>query len=327
MTPIPPSAPVSGLYTQPGRLIRVVTHPTPDLDALASAWGLVYILGSQAWLSFTATPEPGDHDPASYRFVVDIGGGPLDHHHPRPDGSSVADRSTCAFVLVCEYGQGHPDPEVQARATALLTHVAPAVLRQDSTGSIASPPDPVAATLGLPHLIAALHGRLRDDLAVADAVKPWLTVIFDAAVARHAAETRALSALPEAVTQPAPGLLTLVATSRDGDLDRLMDVAWLAYPEAQVMAYVITHTDAAGDVITVSRGLGRRDDATISITSLVASLRSLPLDPAVAAELGRWHVEDWFAGRGSRKRPATDAPPEALITELVRWLPGLIAEA
>jgi len=135
---------------------------------------------------------------------------------------------------------------VRGRATALLHHVGPAVLRQDSTGRIGSPADAVADTLGLPQLIAALHTRLGDDLAVANAVQPWLYVMFEAAVEREAAEAHALTALPHIAYTPVPAVLLLDFCSRDSDVARLAAVAWVQYPDALVLAYCTVHEDAVG---------------------------------------------------------------------------------
>jgi hypothetical protein len=305
--------------------IRVVTHPTPDLDALASAWGLAFILDAQARLVFLRQPAADDHAPDSGRFVVDIGGGPLDHHRPLPGGGSVADRSTCAFLLVCAWGQRHPDAGVQRRAAALLRHVAPSVLRQDSTGSIASPADAVADALGMPQMIKVLHLRLDDDQAVAAAVQPWLRLLFEAAVEREEAEARARALLPLVARTPAPEVLLLDFRSHNGDMALMFDVTWAQYPDAQIMTYRTVHQDANGGRVTVSRGMSRRQGSQLNVADLVRRiLNLLPLASDVAEELRRWHCEPWFAGRGAMKAPVADEPPITLLNDLGVLLPPLI---
>lgn len=303
----------------------MVTHPKPDLDALAASWGLGYLLQSQPWLFFKSQPAPDDHQPAAGRFVVDVGGGPLDHHHERPDGGTEADRSTCAFELVCRWGQGHADPDVRHRATVLLRLVAPSVLRQDSTGSIASPPDPAADLLGLPQMITALHRRLGDDLAVAKAIKPWLELVFDAALERDAAEARALVELPLALRVVSPALLTLRYHQRESELDLLAAAAWRQYPEARLLCYVTSYEADDGHRITVSRGISRRRGlAALDVRELHTRLLELPISAELRAELHRWHVEPWFANYGGTKKPVTDVPPAGMLDELAGWLSELL---
>ncbi len=325
MIPLSTPAPLSAPQAQPGSLIRVVTHPQPDLDALASAWGLGYLLQSQPWLFFKSQPAPDDHQPAAGRFVVDVGGGPFDHHHERPDGGTEADRSTCAFELVCKWGQGHPDPDVRHRATVLLRLVARSVLRQDSTGSIGSPPDSVADVLGLPQIITALHRRLGNDLAVAKAVQPWFQVIFDAALERDAAEARALAELPLALRVASPAILTLRYHQREGELDLLAATAWAQHPEARLLCYVATYEADDGHRITVSRGISRRRGlGALDVGKLHAALLELPISAELRAELRSWHVEPWFANRGGVKRPVADEPPAGMLDELAGWLSELL---
>ena len=88
MTPQTTLWPRSGPQTQPGGLIHVTTHQRHDLDALAAAWGLSFLLQRPAQLPFDSQPAPGAHVPNEGRFVVDVGGGPLDargqaHLEPR----------------------------------------------------------------------------------------------------------------------------------------------------------------------------------------------------------------------------------------------------
>ncbi|WP_322489402.1 hypothetical protein [Chloroflexus sp.] len=326
MTLFSTPAPLSGPHTQPGSLLRVVTHPKPDLDALAASWGLAYLLQMQAWLFFKAQPAPEDHDPAAGRFVVDVGGGPLDHHHTKPDGGSEADRSTCAFELVCRWCQAHPDPDVRYRADVLLRLVAPSVLRQDSTASLASPPDPVADLLGLPRLIDALHRRLGDDLAVAKAVKPWLDLVFDTALERDAAEARALAALPLVAQLRTPEILILTYRHREGELDLMRDVAWAQHPSAALLCYQTIHEDAAGHLLTISRGITRRRGlAALDVRAVIARLLELPISDELRAELRRWHAEPWFANRGGVKKPVIDEPPAGMLDELAAWLSHVLS--
>lgn len=323
MIPLSTPAPLSAPHAQPESLIRVVTHPKPDLDALAASWGLAFLLQRQAWLFFKATPAAEEHNPAVGRFVVDVGGGPLDHHYTQPDGGTDADRSTCAFELVCRWGQGYPDADVRHRADVLLRLVAPSVLRQDSTGSLASPPDAVADLLGLPRMIDALHRRLGDDLAVAKAVKPWLDLVFEAALERDAAEARALAALPLAAQLRTPEILTLTYRHREGELDLMRDVTWAQYPGAVLLCYETIHEDANGHRLTISRGISRRRGlAALDVCAVVARLLALPISAELRAELHGWHVELWFANRGGVKKPVSDAPPAGMLDELATWLPA-----
>jgi hypothetical protein len=146
---------------------------------------------------------------------------------------------------------------VRHRADVLLRLVGPSVLRQDSTGSLSSPPDLVADLLGLSRLINALHRRLGDDQAVAKAIKPWLDLVFEAALEHDTAEARALAALPLVAQLCTPEILTLTYRYREGELDLMRDMAWEQHPSAMLLCYETTHEDADGHRLTVSRGITR----------------------------------------------------------------------
>lgn len=315
----------------PSRLL-VTTHQFADLDALASALAVGYITGRAFDLRFDSTSAPHYHAPRVGLYTVDVGGGPLDHHERGADGRSTADRTTCAFIKVCEHFMEHGSPVEQHRAHGLLEYAGPVILRQDSTGSIAGSRDEIANRLGLPAMIKRLRARLGDDQAVAAAVSPLLGDLFDEAVAYADALRAAEAQLPEALVFDGGSVIAVVSAARSATQQlqqQLLHVlAWARCPQARLLVYVSDWLDEEGKRITVSRGVSRREGELLHIGACLRHLLARQaLSPELAAEVERWHKEDWYSGRGTRTYPVTDEPPPWAAEGLAAALAALLEEA
>lgn len=315
----------------PPRLL-ITTHLFADLDALASALAVGYITGRAFDLRFDSTPAPHYHAPRVGLYTVDVGGGALDHHERGADGRSTADRTTCAFLKVCEHFLEHGSPAVQRRARGLLEYAGPIILRQDSTGSIAGGRDEIANRLGLPAMIRRLRARLGDDQAVAAMVSPLLSDLFDEAVTYAHALHAAAVQLPEALVFDGGSVIAVVSTARSAtqqlQQQQLHVLAWARCPQARLLVYVSDWLDEEGKRITVSRGVSRREGEPLNIGACLCHLLARDaLGPELTTEVERWHKEDWYSGRGTRTYPVTDEPPPWAAEGLAGALAALLEEA
>lgn len=315
----------------PPRLL-ITTHLFADLDALASALAVSYTTGRAFDLRFDSTPAPHYHAPRVGLYTVDVGGGPLDHHRRDADGRSTADRTTCAFIKVCEHFLEHGSSPEQHRARGLLEYAGPIILRQDSTGSIAGSRDEIANRLGLPAMIKRARARLGNDQAVAQAVSPLLGDLFDEAVAYADALSAAAVQLPEALVFDGGSVIAVVSTARSATQQlqqQLLHVlAWARCPQARLLVYVSDWRDEEGKRLTVSRGVSRREGEPLDIGACLRHLLARQaLGPELAAEVERWHKEDWYSGRGTRTYPVADEPPPWAAEGLAGALAALLEEA
>jgi len=312
-------------------MITVITHANPDTDALMSAAAVVYLAAGSddaAWarcrVIFDSHPDRARHDGRS-TFIVDVARTPLDHHQlPDP-------RSTCAFSLVCEHFIACGDASQVLRARALLARVAPAVLRQDSTGSLDPEREATVIVLGLPHLINALVWQAQDDAAVGRHLWPMIRRIFDEQVAVHTAEQHPADVLAQATVTPSAsgrvvGVETTLTIGAVSPRQHLRAAVEQVYPDCVLQIFVTHWLRRDGSVATISRGVARRAGETVSVRDLLAQVRT-QLPPAVQQEIASWYQEAFFCGAGTVKFPRQDAPPAGLSAALVRALEGIADHA
>lgn len=302
--------------------ILVTTHVNPDTDALFAAAVPGYMhLGATITTRFDSAPDPTWHDPARGRYTVDVGRGQFDHHQLENS------RSTCAFSLVCEYFLHHGDDRQRFIAAALLDRVAPSVLRQDSTGSISAPRDPVANLLGLPAAIDRLCWSEQHDDHVAFAVAPIIRSLFDEQVAAYEAHqyperVLAQMTLHRTTSGRVIGVEMEQVVGQYSPLSSWRSVLAAQEP-AQIAVSCTRWLNPDGTTKTWSRGVGvlrREDEKRIDIRSLLAQIQ---VSDQLATEIASWHIESWWGGCGGLKYPRPDAPPAGLVAGLADQLAGI----
>jgi hypothetical protein len=320
------AAGVVRLPAQPPATV-ITVHQAVDLDAVMTMELIAYLADSPATRRFDSYPDPAWHTPVAGLYTADVGYGPLDHHIRRADGTSSADRSTCAFKLACEHFSAHGTTEQQRQAWAIWRFVGELVLRQDTQGSLTGQRHDPVERMALTSMIRRLRRVHRDnDAAVVAALSPLIASLFDEAVAHYDAYDAVSAALPAIVRYAGTRVVGVVNRQRSDELSLLTEVVWETYPDAVLLVYVTAWHDTANTLFTISRGVGRRSGTPVNVANLVTQITTRPDLPGhLHAELARWHRENWFAGRGARTRPVPDAPPDDLVPVMSRLLDDLLA--
>ena len=178
-------------------------------------------------------------------------------------------------------------------------------------------------------MIKRFRARLGDDQAVAAAVSLLLGDLFDEAVAYADALSAAEAQLPEALVFDGGSVIAVVSSARSATQQlqqQLLHVlAWARCPDARLLVYVSDWLDEEGKRITVSRGVSRREGVPLDIGACLRHLLATnALGPELAAEVERWHKEDWYTGRGTRTYPVLDEPPPWAAEGLAGALAALL---
>ena len=198
--------------TSPVGARAIVTHPSPDLDALVSVYLLRRYGGelcpgsdrcplrfeSPAGVEAAGGPEVLE---ALGDLVVDLGGGRFDNH-PRADRPGSGDLEASASELVAEHLGVRALPELDK----LLTFCA----RQDLKGQSIRSRDPVDHAMAIPAIIDGLN-RLHpgDGAAVYGAIEP----VLDAIVASEKAWVDALADAEKGLRHEVGGVQVLAMES------------------------------------------------------------------------------------------------------------------
>jgi|GEM_PF-4930035 len=304
--------------------ITIIGHRNMDTDCATAIAAVRYLTPeAEHEIVFDSRPDPARHDGVS-TFIVDVGRGPLDHHQlPDP-------RSTCAFTLVCEHFIAHGDAWQRLRAMALLERLGPSVLRQDSTGSLDPERDPSVMVLGLPTTISNIVWEAQDDQIAWREIWPLLRRLFDQQVAAYEVEHAPESVLAQAniTVSPSGRVIGIAWTQVAGEISAMSHMhraVELVYPGYQVSVSTTRWLDRSGNLLTISRGVGRNDRVrSINVEAVMDRLPLTRLNPAVQAEIGTWIRLAFFAGGGGLKAPRVDEPPATLVAELLDALEACI---
>lgn len=310
------------------------THQNPDLDALASAVGLAWMIDPEAGMIVRFDSRPDQdvwHRPDHGCYIVDVGGGELDHHTRRADGSTGADRSTCAFTLCCEYMQRTGDMAQQKRARAMLDRVAAVVQRQDCTGSLTEPRDEGVNALGLGKMISRTVRAMQDDQSALRVFAPLLRELFAAEYVNWLAENdpaELLKYVKVYVAGCVAGYVWKTPQMLGGAIqNEAIRISLLRqYPDVVLTVYSVCYIDGRGDVLTHSRGAGAATGSGIDINSAIQSATPF-LSDAMKNELASWHRESWWCGTGTVMFRKTEAPPADFVASLVYALANVLTSA
>jgi len=188
----------------------IVTHPTPDLDALLCIYLLRRYGGDRfnglkdcplQFMSPNQVEEQGGAEVLEEQgyLLVDLGGGRFDNH-PRP--GSEGDLDASAAELVAEH--------LEVRGEGELSKVLAFCARQDLKGESLRSRDPVDHAVALPAIIEGANQLHPDDSA---AVYAMLEPVFDAIVATERGWYDALADANEALRAEVKGVTVLAMES------------------------------------------------------------------------------------------------------------------
>jgi hypothetical protein len=188
----------------------IVTHPTPDIDALLS----VYLLRRHGgalfpgcadcevrFMSPAAVEAAGGADAIEREghLLVDLGGGRFDNH---PTSDQAGDLDAAAAELVAEHLGVRQRPEL----VKLLSFCS----RQDLKGESIRSRDPVDHAVALPAIVDGLNEMYpTDGVAVYRAIEP----VFDALVTTEGAWGRALADAERALRADVDGVMVMAMES------------------------------------------------------------------------------------------------------------------
>ena len=188
----------------------IVTHPTPDLDALLCIYllrrfgGHAYQGSSQCALRFLTPAQVEANGGAEAmesagNLVVDLGGGRFDNH---PRGDEAGDLDASAAELVAEHLRVRRRPELEK----LLAFCS----RQDLKGESLRSRDPVDHAVALPAILDGFNQLHPDD---GEVVYRLAEPVFDAIVAIEKAWFDALDDAGRALRTEVDGVVVLAMES------------------------------------------------------------------------------------------------------------------
>jgi hypothetical protein len=268
----------------------IITHTSPDMDALLSVWLIVRNMDSLLWEcqfvpAGTSVPDAdavvdtgGEHDPELLRF----------DHHQSPTSECAA---SLVFAFLLERGDD-------------LAHLAPLVelVKKGDTGD-ASPTTLFSYKLGLHAALTArkLAGFTDDQLL------KWSFQEFDlmAVLLQHKAE--AYRAAKEHVLWQG-GVVAAVSGGGRSVTDALYELGY------EVIVFQDEMDDNGQKSFAV--GVSRSRNSIIHIADV---LKSLPIIGQI--EEDRWYLAPtgFFAGRGTAKSPRPDPCPIDIV-DLARMI-------
>lgn len=312
----------------PTRIVLLVTHEHPDLDALLSLW-LLRRFGEERYPGITQVPVqffpagvlPDDLPPEVLErdrgiLAVDTGGGRLDTH----SRAGVVDRArqnTCAAMLVAkDLGvASHPSLDKLLRFVTL----------QELEGRSIASHDPIDHLVALPNLVRGLH------LLYPQAPERVLEQVFTLFDAMRVTEDEWTQALADASL----GLRQVLADSGLMLLALQSDASAATRAARFLGADVVIHRSGAGATGITLRHNGLL--AQCSLSSLAAALRvaeglsaqgsegassGVFDDPFRLGMVGGWFLHDSFRilSRGSLKHTVQE--PSKLELPVVLELAG-----
>lgn len=292
----------------------IVTHTSPDWDAIGAVWQLRRHFGLTADIGFVNTGSPDAevlaqasavvdtgkiHDPENYRF----------DHHQFPGAQASATSATELVYLHSEEMLAATKSPDAGRA-----YLRPIIdLITDADGrNVNSDAARHSRALGIHAQLSAWKAA---GLSDAELMQRGMAVL-DSIEATLLARWHAAQSLEQHTAWKSPDgrVWTLLNAPRGATA--------AAFEEGAVLVIFANTTDPA----TVAVGCQRHNESNVDVGALVGATMSAPetgaeLRAELRAELARWfrHPAGFFAGRGTAKAP--DATPlTADIAELARAL-------
>lgn len=284
--------------------MTIVTHTSPDWDAIGAVWLLQRYVPDGAGMPvvFVHTGNPDATVLASATYVVDTGRdydparGRFDHHQLATAGETSATEMVWRWLREMARGSSCVAPIID-----LIT---------DADGRcVTSPAATVSRAVGIHAMLSAWKAQQLSD---AELLRRGMGVLDDIA-STLIARKRAAETLQERV----------VWKSTDGRVWALLngsrDATFAAFEEGAALVVFAT-TTASG---TVAVGVQRASEQALDCGALVERALLTCDHGPVAAELRRWyrHPSGFFAGRGTAKAP----DPTPLTVDLVTLARALAA--
>ncbi len=295
-------------HDQDPAIRSIVTHPTPDIDALLSVY-LLRRYGTDRFagvdtcevrfMSPAAVETAGGADrlEGEGHLLVDLGGGRFDNH---PTADQAGDLRAAAAELVAEHLGVRRSPELDK----LLSFCS----RQDLKGESIRSRDPVDHAVALPAIVHGLNEMYpTDGVAVYRAIEP----VFDAIVTTEGAWGRALQDAERALRAEVGGAMVMVMESSSRAAARAgryhgADLLAVRYQPHQYVAFTLRRQGPLSAM--TMEGLAsrvRRAEAEVRGEPVRGDLRAVGMH-------GGWflHQSRKILNKGSPKAP--DVPPSRL---------------